>query len=60
MKRLRYVTLLTAALIALLPTTAQADVTYPDPLPITGQQIIHDPTVIQLKSGATRPIRPAV
>ncbi|WP_180687244.1 arabinan endo-1,5-alpha-L-arabinosidase [Streptomyces gossypiisoli] len=50
MKRFRLVTLLSAALIALLPSTAEA-VTYPDPQPITGQQIIHDPTVIRLKSG---------
>ncbi|MGP4085102.1 arabinan endo-1,5-alpha-L-arabinosidase [Streptomyces sp. KR55] len=51
MKRFRLVTLLSAALIALLPSTAEA-VTYPDPQPITGQQIIHDPTVIRLKSGS--------
>ncbi|MCT9004105.1 arabinan endo-1,5-alpha-L-arabinosidase [Streptomyces sp. NPDC054766] len=47
----RLAALLAAAVVALLPTTAQADVTYPDPGPVTGQQIIHDPTVIQLKSG---------
>ncbi|MDQ1045216.1 arabinan endo-1,5-alpha-L-arabinosidase [Streptomyces sp. V4I2] len=52
MKRLRLAAVVAAALLALLPTTATADVTYPDPQPITGQQIIHDPTVIRLKSGA--------
>ena len=51
MKRLRLVTLLAAAVVALLPTTARADVTYPDPRPVTGQRIIHDPTVMRLKSG---------
>ncbi|MFF4346500.1 arabinan endo-1,5-alpha-L-arabinosidase [Streptomyces sp. NPDC001530] len=51
MKRLRLAALLAATAIALLPTMAQADVTYPDPQPLTGQQIIHDPTVIHLKSG---------
>lgn len=40
-----------AALLALLPTMAQADAAYPDPQAITGQQIVHDPTVIKLKSG---------
>ncbi|MCD7439643.1 arabinan endo-1,5-alpha-L-arabinosidase [Streptomyces lincolnensis] len=40
-----------ALFLAFLPTTAQAAETYPDPQPITGQQIIHDPTVIRLKSG---------
>ncbi len=40
-----------ALLLALLPNTAQASTGYPDPQPITGQQIIHDPTVIRLKSG---------
>ncbi|MCW8381910.1 arabinan endo-1,5-alpha-L-arabinosidase [Streptomyces justiciae] len=40
-----------ATFLALLPNTAQAAVSYPDPRPITGQQIIHDPTVIKLKSG---------
>ncbi|MEV1065895.1 arabinan endo-1,5-alpha-L-arabinosidase [Streptomyces sp. NPDC050263] len=44
-------TLLTAAVVTLLPGTARADVAYPDPQPITGQQIIHDPTVLRLKSG---------
>ena len=52
MKRFRTAALLTAAAIALLPTTARAAATYPDPQPITGQQIIHDPTVIRLKSGS--------
>ncbi|WRZ93113.1 arabinan endo-1,5-alpha-L-arabinosidase [Streptomyces sp. NBC_01007] len=47
----RLAALLAAVVVALLPTTARADVTYPDPQPVTGQQIIHDPTVIQLKSG---------
>ncbi|QDI71238.1 arabinan endo-1,5-alpha-L-arabinosidase [Streptomyces calvus] len=51
MKRLRTVTLLAAAVVALLPTSARADVTYPDPQPVTGRQIIHDPTVMRLKSG---------
>ncbi|MFC7813761.1 MULTISPECIES: arabinan endo-1,5-alpha-L-arabinosidase [unclassified Streptomyces] len=41
----------TAALVALLPHTAQAAQSYPDPRPITGQEIIHDPTVLRLKSG---------
>lgn len=49
--RRRLATLLTAALVALLPSTARADVTYPDPQPVTGRQIIHDPTVIRLESG---------
>ena len=40
-----------AALLAFLPNVAQAAESYPDPLPLTGQQIIHDPTVIHLKSG---------
>ncbi|MFG3204967.1 arabinan endo-1,5-alpha-L-arabinosidase [Streptomyces sp. NPDC048192] len=40
-----------AVLLAVLPNTAQAAASYPDPLPINGQQIIHDPTVIHLKSG---------
>ncbi|MEU9139659.1 arabinan endo-1,5-alpha-L-arabinosidase [Streptomyces sp. NPDC048404] len=43
---------LAAAVVALLPTTARADAAYPDPQPVTGQRIIHDPTVIRLKSGA--------
>ncbi|MDX3247837.1 arabinan endo-1,5-alpha-L-arabinosidase [Streptomyces sp. ME18-1-4] len=48
----RAVTAVVAALLlAFLPNTAQAAPSYPDPLPITGQQIIHDPTVIRLKSG---------
>jgi arabinan endo-1,5-alpha-L-arabinosidase len=47
----RTAALIVAAVVALLPTTAQADVGYPDPEPVTGQRIIHDPTVIQLKSG---------
>ncbi|MFE9438158.1 arabinan endo-1,5-alpha-L-arabinosidase [Streptomyces sp. NPDC006602] len=51
MKRHRLAAIVAATLLALLPTTASADVTYPDPQPITGQQIIHDPTVIRLKSG---------
>ncbi|MEX3100074.1 MULTISPECIES: arabinan endo-1,5-alpha-L-arabinosidase [unclassified Streptomyces] len=62
--RLRMATLLAAALLACTatttsatattratPTTASAAPVYPDPQPITGQQIIHDPTVIRLKSG---------
>ncbi|WP_031476153.1 arabinan endo-1,5-alpha-L-arabinosidase [Streptomyces bicolor] len=52
MKRRRLTTLLAAAVLALLPTTtAQAEPTYPDPQPLTGQQIIHDPTIIRLRSG---------
>ncbi|MEV8561159.1 arabinan endo-1,5-alpha-L-arabinosidase [Streptomyces sp. NPDC051917] len=52
MKRFtRLAALPAAAAIALLPTTASADVGYPDPLPLTGQQIIHDPTVHQLSNG---------
>ncbi|MFJ8537749.1 arabinan endo-1,5-alpha-L-arabinosidase [Streptomyces sp. NPDC093591] len=39
------------AVLTLLPNSAQAAGAYPDPRPITGQQIIHDPTVIHLKSG---------
>ncbi|MCZ9341080.1 family 43 glycosylhydrolase, partial [Streptomyces sp. TRM76130] len=50
MRRLRLAALLAAAVVALLPSTATA-ATYPDPQPITGQQIIHDPTVIRLESG---------
>ncbi|MDX3754150.1 arabinan endo-1,5-alpha-L-arabinosidase [Streptomyces mirabilis] len=51
MKRLGLAALLAAATIALLPSTASADVTYPDPLPLTGRQIIHDPTVTHLRNG---------
>ncbi|MBC7268547.1 MAG: arabinan endo-1,5-alpha-L-arabinosidase [Streptomyces sp.] len=40
-----------AALLILTPAPAQAAPAYPDPQPITGQQIIHDPTVIRLKTG---------
>ncbi|MEU7660271.1 arabinan endo-1,5-alpha-L-arabinosidase [Streptomyces lincolnensis] len=48
----RAVTALVAAvLLALLPNAAQAAESYPDPRPLTGQQIIHDPTVLRLKSG---------
>ncbi|MGW1022121.1 arabinan endo-1,5-alpha-L-arabinosidase [Streptomyces sp. NPDC002577] len=50
MKRLRLAAVLAAAFLAFLPSTAQA-ADYPDPLPITGQEIIHDPTVIHLKNG---------
>ncbi|MFD5628878.1 arabinan endo-1,5-alpha-L-arabinosidase [Streptomyces sp. NPDC127072] len=50
MKHLRIAALLAAAVLALLPAPAQA-ATYPDPVRITGQQIIHDPTVIRLNSG---------
>ncbi|MDN0194432.1 arabinan endo-1,5-alpha-L-arabinosidase [Streptomyces sp. S.PNR 29] len=50
MKRLGLAATL-AAVLALLPATARADTTYPDPLPLTGQQIIHDPTVHHLKNG---------
>ncbi|MFD0314799.1 arabinan endo-1,5-alpha-L-arabinosidase [Streptomyces flavalbus] len=40
------------ALLVLVPTSAQAaDVSYPDPRPITGQEIIHDPTVMRLRTG---------
>ncbi|WP_189715574.1 arabinan endo-1,5-alpha-L-arabinosidase [Streptomyces phaeofaciens] len=38
-------------MVALLPGTARADVTYPDPQPVTGRQIIHDPTVMRLRTG---------
>ncbi|MFF3938164.1 arabinan endo-1,5-alpha-L-arabinosidase [Streptomyces phaeofaciens] len=48
---LRLVSLLAAAVVALLPGTARADVTYPDPQPVTGRQIIHDPTVLRLRTG---------
>ncbi|RPF33227.1 arabinan endo-1,5-alpha-L-arabinosidase [Streptomyces sp. TLI_185] len=51
MRAHRALTALVAALLAVLPNTAQAAESYPDPLPLTGQQIIHDPTVIRLKSG---------
>ncbi|MGY0486735.1 arabinan endo-1,5-alpha-L-arabinosidase [Streptomyces sp. WG-D5] len=40
-----------AALLVALPSAAQAAESYPDLQPITGQQIIHDPTVIRLKDG---------
>ncbi|MFF7474979.1 family 43 glycosylhydrolase [Streptomyces sp. NPDC008092] len=40
-----------AVFLAFLPNTAQAAESYPDPQPVTGQQVIHDPTVIRLKSG---------
>ncbi|KND29707.1 arabinan endo-1,5-alpha-L-arabinosidase [Streptomyces acidiscabies] len=58
--RLRMTTVLAAALLALAPMTANAATStptraatpvYPDPQPITGQQIIHDPTVTRLNSG---------
>jgi arabinan endo-1,5-alpha-L-arabinosidase len=49
-KRLRLAAILSAALLAFLPTTAHA-ADYPDPLPLTGQEIIHDPTAIHLKNG---------
>lgn len=51
MRAHRALTALVAILLAVLPNTAQAAGSYPDPLPLTGQQIIHDPTVIHLKSG---------
>jgi arabinan endo-1,5-alpha-L-arabinosidase len=51
LKRFRLATLLAGAVLALLPTSATADTTYPDPLPLTGQQIIHDPTVEHLDNG---------
>lgn len=52
MRAHRAVTALVAAVVlAFLPNAAQAARSYPDPLPITGQQIIHDPTVLRLKSG---------
>ncbi|MFE0251168.1 hypothetical protein [Streptomyces sp. NPDC059010] len=38
---------LAAAILALLPNTAQTTASHPDPQPITGRQIIHDPTVIR-------------
>lgn len=48
----RALTAVTApAVLALLPDAAQAAESYPDPLPLTGEQIIHDPTVAHLKSG---------
>ncbi|MGW2954687.1 arabinan endo-1,5-alpha-L-arabinosidase [Streptomyces eurythermus] len=40
-----------AAVPALLPATASAGPAHPDPLPRTGQQIVHDPTVHRLKDG---------
>ncbi|WP_427167281.1 arabinan endo-1,5-alpha-L-arabinosidase [Streptomyces sp. C1-1] len=40
-----------AVLLALLPNAAQADVSHPDPLPVTGQTVVHDPTLLKLKSG---------
>ncbi|GJF19960.1 arabinan endo-1,5-alpha-L-arabinosidase [Streptomyces sp. HO565] len=51
MKRLRLATVLAAAVLAFLPATARADTAYPDPQPVSGQQIVHDPTVGRLKSG---------
>ncbi|MFE0451512.1 arabinan endo-1,5-alpha-L-arabinosidase [Streptomyces sp. NPDC058914] len=51
MKRLSIAAVVAAALLTLLPTTAAAHVPHPDPQPITGQQIIHDPTVVRLRSG---------
>ncbi|CQR64239.1 arabinan endo-1,5-alpha-L-arabinosidase [Streptomyces leeuwenhoekii] len=51
MKRTRIAAVLATAVLALLPVTARADTAHPDPRPVTGQQIIHDPTVIRLKSG---------
>ncbi|MEU0737937.1 arabinan endo-1,5-alpha-L-arabinosidase [Streptomyces sp. NPDC006134] len=51
MKRTRGAAVLAAAVLSLLPVTARADTVHPDPQPITGQQIIHDPTVLRLKSG---------
>ncbi|MFF9106671.1 arabinan endo-1,5-alpha-L-arabinosidase [Streptomyces sp. NPDC014805] len=51
MKPIRLAAVAVAAVLALLPATAHADTAYPDPRPITGQQIIHDPTVARLQSG---------
>jgi arabinan endo-1,5-alpha-L-arabinosidase len=51
LKPIRLATVAVAAVLALLPATAHADTAYPDPRPITGQQIIHDPTVARLQSG---------
>ncbi|MER5756574.1 arabinan endo-1,5-alpha-L-arabinosidase [Streptomyces sp. NPDC002088] len=50
LKRFRAAAVLAAALLAFLPSTAQA-ADYPDPLAISGQEIIHDPTVQHLKNG---------
>ncbi|BCM66699.1 hypothetical protein EASAB2608_02033 [Streptomyces sp. EAS-AB2608] len=47
----RLTAVLAAAALALLPATASAEAAYPDPLPLTGQQIVHDPTVHRLRSG---------
>ncbi|GAA1353350.1 arabinan endo-1,5-alpha-L-arabinosidase [Streptomyces beijiangensis] len=49
--RTRAAAVFAAVLLALLPATASSAATYPDPLPLTGQEIIHDPTVIHLKNG---------
>ncbi|MDN3260603.1 arabinan endo-1,5-alpha-L-arabinosidase [Streptomyces sp. CSDS2] len=49
--RLRLAAVLAATALALLPTTASAGPAYPDPLPLTGQQTVHDPTVHRLKDG---------
>ncbi|MFF4830233.1 arabinan endo-1,5-alpha-L-arabinosidase [Streptomyces sp. NPDC001315] len=50
LKRFRVAAVLAAALLAFLPSSAQA-ADYPDPLAISGQEIIHDPTVQHLKNG---------
>jgi arabinan endo-1,5-alpha-L-arabinosidase len=50
LKRSRLAAVLAAALLFLLPATARA-AGYPDPLTITGQEIIHDPTVAHLRNG---------
>ncbi|MBC9713528.1 arabinan endo-1,5-alpha-L-arabinosidase [Streptomyces sp. TRM66268-LWL] len=49
--RTRIATVGAGALLALLPTLARADTAYPDPQEITGQEIIHDPTLMRLKNG---------
>ncbi|MDG4859333.1 arabinan endo-1,5-alpha-L-arabinosidase [Streptomyces sp. T-3] len=47
----RYAVAAAAALMALVPTSVHAEVNYPDPQEITGQEIIHDPTAMRLKNG---------
>ena len=49
--RLRAAAVLTAALVVLAPGSAHATA-YPDPRGISGDTVVHDPTMIRLKDGS--------
>ncbi|MFB6776616.1 arabinan endo-1,5-alpha-L-arabinosidase [Streptomyces sp. NPDC056352] len=49
--RLRGAAVLAAALLALVPSGAGA-AGYPDPLPVAGDTVVHDPTMIRLQDGS--------